>query len=325
MRPRFLSTFVCFIAMLNLAPAQSNFSKFEEARLRSVLKTLKVSAIQLDGNVLKPDAKIQAKASLVSNSKTEMEVPESNDGLHGGGRIMGTGTWYVRPAKRILRHYFVNGVENYGEQSGPSLVIRMHKVVPGENGSFLTLIDGESRDTPIAHTLDLKELDLEPGDYQLSFVFRGLSTFTIAESVNFTVENPGYVKTGSVTTKELPKKDAASKKNSQQAAKSFYSLFNFGKIELAAERNRLGERISARCVIVFKENVRTAIPASIREDHRPNSLARAEWYVQKKGGTRFHVGSSDFRSQDKDEIFPMEVFECTVAIETDNYRLTTGT
>ena len=302
--------------------AQSQVGRAEQASLAAIYKNLQLSPVTLDKQVLRPNEKIEATAAIISNATAAMEVPELSKGYNGGGHIIGIMAWYVRrtdkkvPAKKPA--------SPFGEPSGPSFVARISQIVPGQNSHLDWPFQNPPRTAPISHTLDLKRLNLESGEYELTIVLTGVTKFQASGVAKFQVDNPDQAK----PTVTQARADDKSDKGADQAGKAFYALLKYGKIEIATEKIRTGLPFTAMCKVTSGAGS-LAIPANISKSYPPQStgtiFAIADYYFLRKGETkRFHLGYAMLVSKSRDKIMPGDSFDCLADIDADKFKLLTG-
>lgn len=317
------------IALLLHAGAHVMGQRAENAgleKLDTIYRHLRLSPLTIDGRVLEPAGKLNATATLISGSRTELEVPESA-GADQGGHVIGQVAWFVKCTGGSMQN--AHSSSRHGVPAGQARILRTSRLLPGANASFQ---GGDPRleTGAIGITLDLKELNLDSGTYRLTLVFNGLTKFTLSGSAVFYVNNPGFKTAESKS--DLPSGDRPKKEIARAAPApaevDFPKSFVCGNIETASDKHRPDKPFSASCTVTYAQNAPASVPASFRGRQRGNQTLLAEgfWYLQKKGSPiRISVGNSPLISKEKDLLSPMENFVCSVEVPTERLKLTTGT
>jgi len=314
--------FCAFLLILTgNALAQSQLGKDEQAALNAIYKKLQLSPLTLSNQVLSPDANIKVSVAFVSTARTEMALPELSKGFNGGGHIIGYGSWHV---KRVGKPAPTpKGQNPFGEMIGVRYVIRIAKLLPGENNQLESLSKDGPPSYPFGYTLDLKRLNLESGEYELTLVFSGVTKCMLTSTARFQVDNPAQTK---------PKPDQKGvadgrSKGVDQAGKAFYALLKHGKIETTPERIRLGLPFTATCRVTVNTTAPVTVPPSIASSYSEGNpmIAIADYYFQKKGeAQRFHVGAASIKSNTPGKVMPGETFDCLLDVNADKFKLLPG-
>lgn len=298
----------------------------EAEKLGAVYQHLRLSPITIDGVMLEPGKKLSASATLISGSRTELEVPESATADQ-GGHVIGQVAWFVKCTSGPMQN--AHSSSRHGVAVGQPLVLRKTRLSPGPNDKFHE--DGSGQDAKtIGITLDLNELNLSSGTYRLTLLFHGVTKFALSGSVAFHVHNPGF------KTIETKQKTAPADNLSKEAIRSpssgtdleFIRPFTCGKIETASEKFKPDRAFSAKCTVIYGQSTPTPLPAAFKARRIGNDpmLAQGFWYLKKKGApNRVRVGTSLLASKDKDVISPNENFICSTEIQAEKLKLTTGT
>ncbi len=298
----------------------------EAEKLGAVYRHLRLSPITIDGIMLEPGNKLSASATLISGSRTELEVPESATADQ-GGHVIGQVAWFVKCTGGPMQN--AHSSSRHGVAAGQPLVLRKTRLSPGPNEKFTA--DGSGQDVQtIGITLDLNELKLESGTYRLTLLFSGVTKFTLSGSVTFHVNNPGF------KTLESKQKSAPGDNLTKEAVRSpsaatdleFTRSFICGKIETANEKLKPDRPFSANCTVTYGQSTPTPLPAAFKSRRIGNDhvLAQGFWYLKKRGApNRIRVGTSNLTSKDKDVISPMESFTCSTEVQAEKLKLTTGT
>ena len=307
------------------APAQNQLARSEQASLNAIYKYLKLSPLTLDKPILGPDQTIRITAALVSSATKEMEVPELSKGYNGGGHIIGAIAWYVKRVDK--RGATKKSLGGFGEKSGLSIVARMSKIVPGDNAQLESLMQSGTGNFPLSHTLDLKRLNLDSGDYELTLVFTGVTKFTLTSMTRFQVDNPTQTKPSAAQ----PRADDGSK-GTDQAGKAFYALFKYDKIEIFPEKIQVGLPFTAMCKVTANTTAPVTIPTNISTSlHRRSTgttIAVVDYYFLRKGDAnrlQFHLGTATIDSKLPGIIMPGESFGCLLDVSADKFKLLSGT
>jgi hypothetical protein len=158
MRP-FVSWCVALLLLTVAAAAQNQLGVEERAALDAIYGNLELAPLTLDKPLLSPAGPIRARAAFVSTATKEMALPSLSKSFNGGGHIIGFVSWFVKrvdipvpPAK---------SQSPYGERSGPGVVTRIAKIVPGENTQLESFLQDGPPTYAFEHVLDLKRLNLE--------------------------------------------------------------------------------------------------------------------------------------------------------------------
>jgi hypothetical protein len=320
MSPRCL--FCAFLLFLtNGALAQNQVGRDEQAALGAIYKNLQLSPLTLNRQILAPNSNIQVSVAFVSTAKAEMAVPELSKGYNGGGHIIGFGAWHV---KRVDKPAPTPKAQSpFGEKTGPGFVIRIAKLRPGENSRLESFLDSGPPTYPFGHTLDLRRLNLESGEYELTLVFSGVTKCTLTSSARFQVDNPDQAQPKSA------QKDAADgrPKGADQAGKAFYGLLRYGKVETTPERIRLGLPFAASCRVTLGAGAPVLVPPSITSSYFEGNpmIAIADYYFMRKGETqKFHLGSVPINTKTPGKVMPGETFECLLDVNADKFKLLPG-